>query len=703
MPDMSTAGAAPTPDRTSTTSHKPPQRQQQSASLVAAGLVKGYQMPAPWEPAHSSDGAKAALLASQTTKHRDPWKPSATSYGHSAANLAFKSHRSALLSPQSNTPEHQKSLRAAKGAMAGRQRAQSSPLARESYPDEAKAASNALAAASRAHQPTRSVVRSEEAGAVPFTTMNRQMFTSRPPVRPEVDEQKKADVLHASALAMAKKMYDQQQKMIDAKKHHVEATSPGDRRDSLGSLSDDGRPARFTTLQEAAYRQAQERLAKIHQENLNKRDYEEYYGAGQPQRRFTVLNKLRRRASSDSAVVDDQARSQQIRRQMSIFSNKLSEVDDKKRQQDRDALLAVAQRNVQARLKSMDEKITAETGMVPHSTLTEWELKAHVAAQTRSEARLDGNDDTVDVGAGLRIDRETIDAIAARRVQPVLDEINEKAEKEHARQVELKLEMERKKEEEEREKARQKEIQDINRRLKEQDKQLQKQRKAEEKQEAKAKREEEKAAKAELKRLSKSEKHHPSPDEPQGHEEEEQQAVGETVVTESSNQPASIPRPASPTSASPNHQDEEVDEAPKTPRGEKVKSWFKSHFSRPSKSSDEDTPDNKGFVGGAALTGTERNNNSSTSLDSRSGSIRAIAMAGRDQSRGRTPVRDGSPAPATAGNEADVSPMSDSGDGEHFTEALEPPLPPLTPPKTIPNNATKSESPGRGSRFREIM
>ncbi|RYO84367.1 hypothetical protein DL766_007654 [Monosporascus sp. MC13-8B] len=683
MPDMSTASAAPTLDRTSTASHKPPQRQQQSASLVAAGLAKGYQMPAPWEPTHSSDGAKAALLASRTTKNPDPWKPPATSYGHSAANLAFKSDRNALLSPRSNTPERQKSLRAAKGAMAGRQRAQSSPLALESYPGEAKAASNALAAASRAHQPTRSVVRSEEAGAVPFTTMNREMFTSRPPVKPEVDEQKKADVLHASALAMAKKMYGQQ-KMIDAKKHHVEAASPGGRRDSLGSLSDDGQPARFTTLQEAAYRQAQERLAKIHQENLKNRDYQEYYGAGQPQRRFAVLNKLRRRASSDSAVVDDQARSQQIRRQMSIFSNKLSEVDGKKRQQDRDALLAVAQRNVRARLKSMDEKITAETGMVPHSTLTEWELKAHAAAQTRSEARLDSNADTVDVGAGLRVDRETIDAIAARRVQPVLDEINEKAEKEQARQIELKLEMERKKEEEEREKARQKEILDINRRLKEQDKQLQKQRKAEEKQEAKAKKEEEKAAKAELKRLTKSEKHHPSPDEPQGHE-EQPQAIGETVVTESSNQPVSIPRPASPTAASPNRQDEEADEAPKTPR-------------------DEENPNNKGFVGGAALTGMERNNNSSTSLDGRSGSIRAIAMAGRDQSRERTPVRDGSSAPATAGNEADVSPMSDSGDGEHFTEAPEPPLSALTPPpKTIPDNSTKGESPGRDSRFREIM
>ena len=50
--------------------------------------------------------------------------------------------------------------------------------------------------------------------------------------------------------------------------------------------------------------------------------------------------------------------------------------------------------------------------------------------------------------------------------KPVLDEINEKIEEEQARQTELRLEMEKKKEEEEIEKARQKEIHDINKRLK---------------------------------------------------------------------------------------------------------------------------------------------------------------------------------------------------------------------------------------------
>ena len=464
--DGSAAAAAAALGWTSSRAPEPWRPHQSASSSAAAVLAKDYKMASTWEPVASSHGAKAALLAAQNTKNPDPWRPSATSYGHSAANLAFKSDRSTSHSPQLDNLEQQGSLRAARGAMVGRKRAISTPVMQESYPDEVNAANNALAAATRAHRQTQSPASGEDAGAVPYTMMNRQMFTSRPPVSPEVEEQKKADILHASAVAMAKKMYNQQQKMIDAKKQHVEAASAQGQPSSPDYMSDDVQSAPFMTLQDAAYKQAQERLAKLHVDNLKNREFQDYYGAGHVQRRFTIRNKLRKRASSDSDVVDDRARSQQIRQQMSIFSNKLSEVDDQKRQQDRDALLVVAHRNVQAKLRSMDEKITAETGMVPPSTLTQWELKAHAAAQTRSEARGGNNDGKIDVGAGLYVDKDAIDAIAARRVQPLLDEINEKAEDEHARQTQQRLEMERKKEEEEREKSRQKEVHEISKKLK---------------------------------------------------------------------------------------------------------------------------------------------------------------------------------------------------------------------------------------------
>lgn len=466
----SAASAAAALGWTSNTSPKLWRPDKSAPASAAAMMAKDYKSSPVWEPVPSEYGAKAALLASKSAMSAPKTeKPTTSEPGHSAANIAFRIDRSVPHDTHAHSLERQKSLLAAKGAMANRRRAESSPIPKESYPDEANAAANALSAATRAHKPVRSPTVSETSerfGSVPFTNMNRQMYTSRPPVKSEVEEQKRADVLHASALAMAKKMYTQQQKMIDAKKAHDSATLSHDQLDAISSVSDDGQPAQLTTLQDAAYKQAQARLARMHEEHFKNREYQEYYGAKQPNRRFSIRGKLRKRASSDGDVIEDRRRSQKIRQQMSLFSNKLSEMDDKKRQHDQETLLAAAQRNVHERLREIDEKISAETGMVPPSTMTQWETKAHAAAQIRSDQRVDTRHGRVDLGAGKLMDQEEIDAIAAARVKPVLDEINGKIEEEHARQTELRLEMEKRKEAEEIEKARLKEIQDISKKLK---------------------------------------------------------------------------------------------------------------------------------------------------------------------------------------------------------------------------------------------
>lgn len=454
----SAASAAATLGWASQTSPELWKPNKSASASAAAVLAKDYKMAPSWEPAASSHGARAALLASQAARTSvDAGKPATTSHPQSAATLAFKSDRHDRTVQRTNPAQdlgRRGSMHAAKGAMANRrQRAVSTPaINAASYPDEANAASNALAAATRAHKAPRSPSM-DEAGASPYTALSRQMFTSHPPVKTETEDQKRADVLHASAVAMAKKMYNQQQRIIEEKRARGEEDPVAD--------SDDEHPAPtgLGSLQDAAYRQAQARLAKMHEDNLKNRDYQDYYGAAHPHRRSTVRAKLRRRASSDGDVTaEDQKRSAQIRKQMSIFSSKLSQVDEKKRQEDRDALLAAAHKNVQAQLRGMDEKVAAQTGMVPPSTLTQWELKAHAAAQARSYDRGTGvQQGQVDLGAGLKLDKDAIDAIAMKRVQPVLDEINEKAETERARLAELRLEEERRKTELEAEKARKKE------------------------------------------------------------------------------------------------------------------------------------------------------------------------------------------------------------------------------------------------------
>jgi hypothetical protein len=425
-------------------------------------------MAATWTPSPSAHGAQAAALAHNAAKSTSSTRPTPTDHGHSAANLAFKASRTALATDnaRSKTLNHQRSLMAARGAMTGRPRANTAPLLQESYPDQANAAANALKAATVAHRPKRSATESR-VGAGPHTNMSRQMFTSHPPVKPEAKDPSREEQLHASAVLMAKRMYNQQQRLTEqTKKAHASYPATPRRTRSSSSLSsDEVAPMQFTTLQDAAYKLAQERLSKLHEANLRNREYQEYYGQARPQRKFLLKGMLRMRSSSESDAFQDRKRSQHIRSQMSMFSSKLSEIDGKKRQQDRDALLAAAQRNVQARLKGMDEKISQETGMIGPSHQTNWEAKAQIVAQSRSDSRMNKHG-KVDIGAGKYMGQEEIDAIAAQRVQPTLDEINEKAEKEHARQAELRLEAEAKREAREKERAREREVAGIAKKLK---------------------------------------------------------------------------------------------------------------------------------------------------------------------------------------------------------------------------------------------
>ncbi|KAI1319891.1 hypothetical protein F5Y16DRAFT_93653 [Xylariaceae sp. FL0255] len=690
----SAAGAAASLGWANKKSPEPWRPGKSPSASTAALMAADYKSAPAWEPVASSHGAKAALLASQSVRSSQTSKPSPNNHGHSAATLAFESHRTTVRNNEAEALERSKSLLAAKDAVARRRRSESAPIPR--YPDEANAAANALTAATRANRPAPITPSIERAGAIPYTTMNRLMFTSQPPVKPEVDEKQRADVLHASAVAMAKKMYTQQQKMFDAKKKEFAEKAAGDNIDAFSSVSDDYQPAQLTTLQDAAYKQAQARLAKMQQDNAKKRELEDYYGTKPPSRRTLMKGKLRRRASSDGAVTEDRKRSQQIREQMSLFSSRLSHVDEQKRQHDQELLLAAAQRNVHDRLKGIDEKIASETGMIPPSTLTQWELKAHAAARVRSQQPENPQQGKVDIGAGRYMDQDEINAIAARQVQPLLDEINEKAEKEHARQTELRLEMERKKEQEETEKARQKEIHDAEKKLKQQEKQEQKEKKAEERQEAKAKKEEEKANRAEQKRLLRTEKAK-SMEHNTTIENEEPDVQGTVVQLNSIGQPVSVPRSDTHDAPEPPEYRRSSEESPKSPG--KMKTWIKSKFRRKSKSVDEDQGKRKsgerGFIGGASLSGMD--NDSTASVDNRSGSVRAIAMAGRTSSRRQSG--------SGGGNTEPVSPLSSESDDEYFVdEARDRVTTELTPPRPVRDfSPAHSRSPTRDSRFHEMI
>ena len=344
---------------------------------------------------------------------------------------------------------NKKALQAAVGAVSGnRKRSDSTPITTNTYPDAQNSASNALKAATSAGRPSKapqttgtpsqSQLNAGKIHNAAVTNLSREMYTSHPPVAPEVEEKNKQDTLRAAAVVMAKKMYDVQQKKIaeDAALRRADsqyaASHAGER--PLSSTSSGGaEPPKYVNLEEAARKLASERLAKLHDEHAA---YRNYYGqSSAPSKRMSLRG--RRRASSDGNAGDsDQERSKQIRTQMSIFSDQVTQVDEKKRKQDRESLLAAAQRNVRANMDAQDQRVFSETGKVSPAMMAEWEAKARAKAELDSSARL-ANHGMVNIGGGKFLDQSEVDAIAAAKVQPTLDDITENAERQRARDEEI--------------------------------------------------------------------------------------------------------------------------------------------------------------------------------------------------------------------------------------------------------------------------
>ncbi|EHK27469.1 uncharacterized protein TRIVIDRAFT_114030, partial [Trichoderma virens Gv29-8] len=680
-------------------SHKPVQTwtpDKASSASAAAVLAKDYKISPQWEPTMDGTGTKAAVLAvgSASTAYRQSSvkKTSRDSWGSSAATQAFNTNTNRPEpEPVTLTTSHgssaatqaEKSLVAAKGAMSpskqatprSRLRSYSNPQ-EPSHWDARRASVSALNGATIAHRASMSkppVV--EESGAIPITTMTRNMFTSHPPVQPEIDEQTNNERIHQSAVEMAKKMYRQQQSRQEGSQdEHDAGETPANR---------------YVDLQDAAYRQAQERLAKLQDEHERNRQYHEYYGADKPlRRRFTIVNKLRRRSASDSDM-EDRARSDMIRQQMTMFSSRLDQVDEEKRERDREALLTAARRNVKASLQGMDEKVYYETGKVNSTILGDWQTKAQQAAQLRHDTKTEG-DGRVDIGGGKFMDADEIDAIAARRVRPVLDDIHEKAEAERERLASVRMEEEAGKAQAEREKARERELKDLQKRTRE------KTRRQQEKQEEKQKREEEKTAKAEQKKLAKEEKRKSKTEATLGTQnqeirrEENEEQEAETQSRRGSSVPEVTTPPAQ--GAAVDNVDSSQKKSPEgaTSPTARVKGWIKNRFSR-GKSVSEPGEKKKSFVGGAALRDSGPGG-STGSLGNRSSSMRDVTLAGRDGEE----VTENHPQPLNRDSRG-VSPVSSGSGRSSELESFE------TPMAIMDQPPRQGNSPMRDSRFREMM
>ncbi|CAO2649114.1 Nn.00g100630.m01.CDS01 [Neocucurbitaria sp. VM-36] len=732
--------------------------EQSAAAGKAALLANDYKMAPLWQPEASAAGSKAALLAHRDGGKMNLWAPEASAEGNSAANIAMRKNYLGPNIDYGYTDQGRKNaFTAATGAhsASGRKRAQSNPVPPELYPDSKNSARNALNAATIAHSPS---LRAKPQ-ATPVTDSNRlgsgamqaariqhaksisrDMYTSTPPVALEVDEKKHNDALRASAISMAKKMYDVQQQNVDRATGQSAARTGATAAHSQKPATDEGdikqQAMRYIGIQEAAQKLAQERLAKIgYDENAA---YRSYYGYEQPTRSKLSIRRGRNRAysTSDTAAAndsdsdEDDFRSRRIRSQMEQLNQQVADLDSKKRNDDRKSLLAAAQRKVQAQMQAQDKKIYDETGKMSPAMINEWDEKARQRALANSEARME-NHGKVHIGNGKWMDQGDIDAIAQARIQPTLDEITEKTEKRlaederrRAEEEERRLDLEEKRRRERIEKERAAEIKAEEKQARDEEKRLAKTRAAEEKtaarqekEAAKQEREAEKTKKAEDERLAKEDRRkskeapRAAPDAnstmgtAQDHDDLYQDPTSTTLAQHTAEHESSDPTSPVPSTS------------PGSSKGFKSLLHKLKRRSKPSEADDKNKEKAPGFIGGAAL---------------RSSTSQPTSQAYHESTEGDRPTNLGDVEP-TGGPQldedrySDVSSLSsDYGEGDavrgrsaerivsgatvtsegtdfeeakdHFDEGL-------APPPAFSSDADKVKkggSPNRDSKFHEV-
>ena len=102
-------------------------------------------------------------------------------------------------------------------------------------------------------------------------------------------------------------------------------------------------------------------------------------------------------------------------------------------------MMAAAEKRVHDRMHDMDEKVFMDTGKPTQAMMDEWEAKARAKAEEqKAEREAAAPKGKVAIGGGKFMDQAEIEAIAAARLKPTLEEIDSTAQKMRERDVEMK-------------------------------------------------------------------------------------------------------------------------------------------------------------------------------------------------------------------------------------------------------------------------
>ncbi|KAE8349080.1 hypothetical protein BDV28DRAFT_160791 [Aspergillus coremiiformis] len=353
----------------------------------------------------------------------------------SISSLPASTEISALdLTPEARREiaERDKAVRAARGALySNRKRAESAP----SEPPYTSSAAGQLTELDSAMEASR---------IQHLANANPRLFTASPPVTPEVEEQRRKNVLQAAAVSMARDMYSLTEatgsEQLYPSAPITQANYGRVRPRRSVSKPEAGALQRAVSLQETAQKLAAEKLASMQDDTAV---YREYYGI-EPQATRSSLPTRRRRQSVDSDASEfDLERSREIRLQMTSLRTRLDAVDEQ-RDKDRALLMEAAKKNVDAVLQDMEMRVCAETGRAPPSLQKEWEEAALTRAQmdTHETDLQYVSGEKVNLGGQKFVDMSDVEALARSRLQPTFDEITDRAETEKAKELERRLDAE---------------------------------------------------------------------------------------------------------------------------------------------------------------------------------------------------------------------------------------------------------------------
>ncbi|KAJ5385288.1 Eisosome protein 1 [Penicillium concentricum] len=418
---------------------QPPARQ--PAAEKAALCVKDYAPPQQPKSTtqHSAEGLGAAMLAVREQR------ASVSQASASAARRGSSTDRYHHTAVGGNPKD--KALKAASGAYTlSRKRADSAPSDAGVTSELPYDASIGASRYSRVEEedPLDHLDPSLESSRVRhMSNTNPKLYTSSPPVQPEVEERNNKNSQRAAAISMAKEMYKVTgTKQQTGESPAVRAAQKG--QSQLGyrktvSTADGSALRRAIALQEAAQKRAAEKLALMQDEHA---DYQLYYGTAPPPRSRLITRRKRTSSDTDASQTDAE-QSRQIRNQMTSLRNKMGHVEDRQTQ-DRELLMQAARRNVDRTLQDMEARVCADTGRAPASVQRGWDEAAQ--ARVRREAEefeaVNTQGDRVNIGGQKYMDMADVDAVARSRLQPALDEITENAEQRRANEIEARLDAE---------------------------------------------------------------------------------------------------------------------------------------------------------------------------------------------------------------------------------------------------------------------